>query len=407
VSSTYDHNVIGAGPAGLTAALTLARSGATVRVYERAEIVGHRFKGDFQGLENWSSSTDALTRLGDLGVEATFANRPFHEVTFYDSKLRPSLARSIEPLFYLVRRGPGDDSLDRALAEQAADAGVEVLLGTAAVKARRGDIVAIGPRYADGVVSGYIFETNLEDQAHCVVSEDLAPAGYSYLVIWDGRATLATCMFRRHEDWQQARSRTVETFTSLVAGLDLDGARTFSGFGSVFGEARFSDEAGRLFVGEAAGLQDPEWGFGMWYAMESGFLAARSLIEGFDYQAAGCDMFESRREAAFFNRLLYERLPASVVSSQLRRGAESSDPRGRLRRRWASNTLKSAIARAAMPRFSRTRFHDRDRACHSVTCDCVWCTHGQMCEDHDDRSDPFEAVRACGNNLSAKQRLHT
>ena len=136
--SNVDHSVIGSGPAGLVAALTLARSGATVRVYERAETVGHRFKGDFQGLENWSSSTDALTRLADLGVEATFAYRPFHEVTFYDTRLRPSLARSTEPLFYLVRRGPEDDSLDRALAEQAADAGVDVMLGTSAEKALGG-----------------------------------------------------------------------------------------------------------------------------------------------------------------------------------------------------------------------------------------------------------------------------
>ena len=356
-----------------------------MRVYERAEIVGHRFKGDFQGLENWSSSTDALARLADLGVEPSFAYQPFHDVTFYDSKLRPSLARSTEPLFYLVRRGPDSGSLDRALAEQAADAGADVLLGTAAENARRGDIVAIGPRYADGIATGYVFETNLEDQAHCVISEDLAPAGYAYLLIWDGRATLATCMFQNHQYWKQARTRTVDTFTSLVPGLDLDGAQTFSGFGSVFGNARFSDEAGRLFVGEAAGLQDPEWGFGMWYAMESGILAARSLLEDFDYQSAAHDKFEKKREAAFFNRMLYERLPAPVVSTMLRRGAGSSDLRGRLGHHWAPNTLKSVIAKAAMPRFSRTRLDHRDRACHSDTCDCVWCTHGPMSDKHQEQ----------------------
>ncbi len=398
MSASYDHNVIGSGPAGLTAAMTLARSGAKVRVYERAEIVGNRFKGDFQGLENWSSPTDALTRLADLGVEATFAYRPFHEVTFYDTNLRPSLARSTEPLFYLVRRGPEADSLDHALAEQARNDGVELLLSTPAEKARRGDIVAIGPRYADGVATGYVFETNLEDQAHCVISEDLAPAGYAYLLIWEGRATLATCMFQSHQDWKQARTRTVETFTSLVPGLDLDGARTFSGFGSVFGKAQFSDEAGRLFVGEAAGLQDPEWGFGMWYAMESGILAARSLLEGFDYKSAAHDKFDDQRQAAFFNRMLYERLPARVVSTLLRRGAQSSDLRGRLRRHCAPNTLKSAIAGAAMPSFTRARLDHHDRACHSVNCDCVWCTHGQMSEDHDDRSDSFGAGIACGQH---------
>jgi len=372
----HDHTVIGAGPAGLVAAATLARAGRQVRVFEKASEVGHRFSGDFQGLENWSSPTDALDRLAHLGIEPTFAYRPFHEVTFYDRALRPMPTRSLEPLFYLVKRGPDDGSLDRALLEQARDAGAEVLLGQAAERARRGDIVAIGPRFADGIATGYVFSTTLEDQAHCVVSEDLAPAGYAYLLVWDGQATLATCLFRDQQRWKEARRRSVETFTGLVPGLDLDDARAFTGYGAVFGASGFGDEGGRLFVGEAAGLQDPEWGFGMWYAMESGALAARSLLEGFGYGEVAQDRFRGVREAALFNRLLFERLPAGVVSLLLRKGTSSSDLRRRLHRHWAPNALKSRLARAALPRFTRTRLGYRDRACHTTTCDCVWCTHG-------------------------------
>ncbi|GMQ86790.1 MAG: NAD(P)/FAD-dependent oxidoreductase [Acidimicrobiia bacterium] len=371
-----DHSVIGAGPAGLVAAATLARGGSRVRVYERAATVGHRFSGDFQGLENWSSPKDALDRLAGLGVEPTFAYRPFHEVTFYDRVLRPVLARSVEPLFYLVRRGPEAGSLDRALHEQARHAGAEVLLDQPAEHARRGDIVATGPRFADGIATGYVFPTTLEDQAHCIISEDLAPAGYAYLLVWDGRATLATCLFRNQQNWQRARRRTVETFSRLVPGLDLGEARQFSGYGSVFGSARYVDEAGRLYVGEAAGLQDPEWGFGMWYAMESGALAARSLLEGFSYDEAAGHRFDRRREAALFNRLLYEHLPGVVVPSLLREGASSSYLRRTLRRHWAPNVLKSGVARAMLPRFNRTRLNHRDRACHTATCDCVRCTCG-------------------------------
>jgi len=373
---SLDHTVIGAGPAGLVAAATLARAGRQVRVYEKAATVGHRFSGDSQGLENWSSPTDALDRLAYLAVEPTFAHRPFHEVTFYDRALRPTVARSAEPLFYLVRRGPEDGSLDRALLEQARGAGAEVLLGRPAEQARRGDIVAIGPRFADGIATGYVFPTTLEDQAHCVVSEDLAPAGYAYLLVWDGRATLATCLFRNQQRWKEARGKTVEAFTRLVPGLDLGDARPFTGYGAVFGATGFSDEAGRLFVGEAAGLQDPEWGFGMWYAMESGALAARSLLEGFSYDEVAGNRFRAGRETALFNRLLFERLPGGSVPLLLRRGAASPDLRARIRRHWAPNILKSGLARAAMPWFTRTRLNHRDRACHTATCDCVWCTHG-------------------------------
>lgn len=37
-----------------------------------ARAVGHRFGGDFQGLENWSSERDALDALSDLGIAASF-----------------------------------------------------------------------------------------------------------------------------------------------------------------------------------------------------------------------------------------------------------------------------------------------------------------------------------------------
>lgn len=374
--SVPTHTVIGAGPAGLVAAMTLARSRRSVHVYEKAETVGHRFAGDFQGLENWSSPVDALDRLARMGIEPSFAYRPMHDVTFYDHALRPVHAQSTDPMFYLVRRGPEAGSLDRALLDQARGAGADVLLGRRAEHALRGDIVATGPRYADGIATGYVFPTMLEDQAHCIVSEDLAPAGYAYLLIWDGRATLATCLFRRTSDWKEARRRTAETFIRLVPNLDLGDARPFTGYGSVFGKTGFDDEAGRLFVGEAAGLQDPEWGFGMWYAMESGFLAARSLIDGFDYAPEAEQAFRRRREVALFNRMMFEHLPAAFVPYLLRKHASSPDIMRELRRHWAPNIAKSTIAAASLSRFSRARLDHPDRACHTATCNCVWCTHG-------------------------------
>jgi flavin-dependent dehydrogenase len=385
--TTPGHRIAGAGPAGLVAALTLAREGRHVRVYEKSANVGHRFNGDFEGLEAWSSLAPLNERLTALGVKADFAHKAFHDVTFYDEHLRPVEARTTRPLFHLVRRGSEDGSLDRALLDQARAAGAEVLLGKPAEHAYSGDIISIGPRFADGLATGYVFATELPDQAHCIVSDDLAPAGYAYVLIWDGRATLATCLFDRQNDWKLARERTVDAFQRLIPGLRLDNARPFSGYGSVFGSARYTDEAGHLFVGEAAGLQDPEWGFGMWYAMESGHLAARSILEGFDYATAAGAAFDARREAAFFNRLFFERLPRRAVPPLLRRGAQSEDLVKRIHDHWQPNRLKSFLAHRALPRFERKRLHHRDKACHSPTCDCVWCTHGaSSATDHGDTS---------------------
>jgi len=374
------HTVVGAGPAGLVAAATLARAGRRVQVLDQGAEVGHRFAGDFQGLENWSTTEDVLDWLAELGVESDFEFESFDEVTFYDHHLDSTVAGGGSgPLFYLIRRGPMDGSLDRALLNQALAAGATVKFEHKVETAEQGDIIATGPRYADGLVTGFVFDTSLDNQARCIISDRLAPAGYAYLLAWNGRATLATCLFRRQQDWKTIRDETVAAFTKLVPGLDteLDTARPFSGYGSVFPNARYSDEAGRLFVGEAAGLQGPEWGFGLRYAMESGHLAAHSLLEGTDYQKLAAAKFDRRIDTEFANRLVFEALPEAAVPALLRRGAGSADLRNRLYRHWRPTPVKSVIARATRRRFAKTRLRHRDRACHDTTCDCVWCTHNR------------------------------
>lgn len=106
-----------------------ARAGRSVRIYEKSRTVGHRFAGDFQGLENRSASVDAIDRPGRLGVRADFAHKPVREVVFYDHRLRPTLVAAPEPPFYLVRRGPEEGTLDTSLLDQARNAGAEVSLG--------------------------------------------------------------------------------------------------------------------------------------------------------------------------------------------------------------------------------------------------------------------------------------
>lgn len=105
-----NHTVVGAGPSGCAAAITIARAGQGVQVLERLATVGGRFQGDMQGLENWSAPQDVLERIRALGLEVNFPYRGFNEVTFYGSTLRPVTARTSRPLFYLVRRGPGADT---------------------------------------------------------------------------------------------------------------------------------------------------------------------------------------------------------------------------------------------------------------------------------------------------------
>ncbi|MFZ5762694.1 MAG: hypothetical protein ACOY8P_07205, partial [Thermodesulfobacteriota bacterium] len=83
---------------------------------------------------------------------------------------------------------------------------------------------------------------------------------------------------------------------------------------------------GRLRVGEAAGLQDLLWGFGMKSAVVSGYLAARSMLDGTDYARAAHERFAGRQQASLVNRYLWERFTGHDYSAFLRRIDRARDP---------------------------------------------------------------------------------
>ena len=72
-------SISGAGPAGLAAAMTLARAGVPSVVREFRNDVGARFHGDFQGIENWTTPGDVFEELADLGLESRVELAPCRE----------------------------------------------------------------------------------------------------------------------------------------------------------------------------------------------------------------------------------------------------------------------------------------------------------------------------------------
>jgi flavin-dependent dehydrogenase len=75
----------GAGPAGLAAAITLAKAGRRVLMHELQHEAGHPFGGDFQGLENWSGQHDVLDWLRELGITREFTSPPFSHGNIFDA----------------------------------------------------------------------------------------------------------------------------------------------------------------------------------------------------------------------------------------------------------------------------------------------------------------------------------
>ncbi len=328
--------IVGAGPAGLAAAIAVTRRGGEAVVYDRRNEVGARFHGDFQGLDNWSTERDVLEELGSLGIEPNFGYTPYREYVLYGPDGREYICRSSRPLWYLVQRGTGPGTLDQGLKRQALAAGAEIRLGVSVTHLPKGGIVAYGPRRVDAIAVGYTFETDMSDGAYAVSSDDLAPNGYAYLLICGGRGTLATCMFTDFRNTKIYLERSVDFFRSN-AGLRWRNESRFGGYVNV--EVRPKLRRGRmLFVGEASGLQDFLLGFGIRYAMISGHYAGAALQNGDpdSYARLYRQRLQPLTKAGAVNRLLRRLSGSRGYESLIKRVAASDDPRGLLRRYYSS-----------------------------------------------------------------------
>jgi len=369
--------ISGAGPSGLAAAISANRAGRAVVVYERASDVGHRFHDDFQGLENWTTDGDVLEELAGLGIDPTFEHTPFRELVVFDPRGRAHQYRSAQPLFYLVRRGPGAGTLDAALKAQALARGVEIRFGAPRHHLTGGGIVAEGPHGADAIAVGYVFTTDAPDGAYGALSDGLAPEGYSYLLVCRGRGTIASCMFADFHQERLYLERTVGFFQEKV-GFRMENPRRFGGAGN-FTVPRTARRGRTLFVGEAAGFQDALWGFGMRYALLSGHLAAQAVVsdrwEDYDH-LWGARLGGSLR-AGIVNRFLYGKLGARGYAGLTGLLDRSDDPRGWLRRRYGPSLFKSLLYPVARRSVQSSR---RQQECTLEECDCTWCRcpHGAL-----------------------------
>jgi flavin-dependent dehydrogenase len=360
--------IAGAGPAGLAAAITLAHAGRHVIVHEAHPTVGFRFKRDLQGLENWSSDEDALDWLRRLGLSTEFVARPCVNGTFFDWRGRayPSCGRT--PFFYMVERGPEPRSLDAAMLAQARELGVEVRFGSRLDRIDAPSVLAVGPRSADVIAVGYHFDTTMQDGFWAICDDNLAPKGYAYLLVMNGRGTVKSCMFADFKQEFLYVQRTVAAFERL-AGLSMTNPRPHGGVGT-FRIPNSALSGGRPLAGEQAGFQDALWGFGMRHAIASGVLAARALVETADYDSLWRRDLLPWLQASVVNRVLYEHIGNRGYVALLRAQQSVGDTRRFLRWLYQPGPVKRLLLPWAGANYRRRR---RDPACSHTDCACVWC----------------------------------
>ncbi len=360
-------NIIGAGLAGLTAAITLARNGFAVTVFEQHSDVGFRFNNDFQGLENWSSEVDVIQEFTEMGLRLDFDYSPYSDGLIFTPQGEVISVKSSKTSFYLVSRGSRSETIDYGLKRQAEECGVVINFGKRIDKYKGRVIVATGPKSGDIIASGITFETDAPDIAAIIFDDATAPKGYGYLLVSRGRGTIASVLFREFRKADYYRTVCIDRFKSRLH-LNIRAERKFGGFGNFF-LRKHQNRNNKLYVGEAAGFQDYLWGFGMRYAIRSGYLVARSIIEGFDYDTAWKRSLRPTLEASLANRYLFEWL-GSRGYGYLANKLSSRDSRDLLNKHYNSSFAKRLISLVAARKYSS---RVKDSECNHDNCSCVWC----------------------------------
>lgn len=365
-------HVIGAGPASFVAAINLSKAGVDVVVHEQKNDVGFRFNGDFQGIENWSTEKDALEFLSSIGISINFLCEPYSIGHYYGPNLRKHVLKTSRPLFYLIKRGTDSDSLDQGLKKQAIDSGVKIKWNDKIERISYPmTIVGTGPRAADAIAKGIIFKTSHPDACFGFLDNRIATKGYAYLLVNKGLATFATVLYEDFRNTQSYFQQALETMRSVVP-IDVKEPKEFGGYGNFVLNQDTNNNKNILVIGEAAGFQDALWGFGLRYAMYSGYLAAKSIITGESYAQMCIENILPMMETSLANRWIFAHLGNYGYDKMLNFLSGHEDVIGLLRRQHKATWFKGLVFQ-----LSKKWYHTRliDKQCMHQNCDCIWCRH--------------------------------
>ncbi|MEC7871858.1 MAG: NAD(P)-binding protein [Candidatus Neomarinimicrobiota bacterium] len=295
--------IAGGGIAGLSAAMFLQSNNISTVIYEKGSKIGESRHGDYEGLENWIFNDDIHSSFKNIGFEFNkIQSSPINSFFVHAPSEKPLRIQSKAPFFYLVSRGDNFNDLDHQLFLQCKKAGVEFNFGEMAPSSC--DIIATGTRRASAYIQGINFNTKLKNQVHLLLGKKFAPKGYAYLIIQNGRGTIATAYKKVKNSEENFLENCIKYFKSM--NINFFERKDFSSRGSFSIPIKALNSP--ITIGEAGGFQDYLFGFGMRMSMMSGMVAALK-IKGENSNAKSLyRRINKKRKLSFINRILYERL---------------------------------------------------------------------------------------------------
>ena len=299
-------DILGAGLSGLAAATILAKAGKEVHVHEIRKDSGARFDGDFQGIENWTSEIDFFDEMKSWGLDPDeFKSNSFDIIDLIhpDDVITNPVTNGTA--FRVVERGTDEHCIDQGFKRMAISAGAKIHYQTR-VKPEDCDIIAAGPKDSSALAFGEIFHTDHPNHVSFQLNDKLAPGAYSYLIIIDGIGLICTCLWRKQKKSGRYLNETIAWYESHYE-LNRIPIKRVGGKGDFSLPQKYT-HGNKIYVGEAGGLQDFMWGFGMRYAITSGVLAAQSILDECDYETEVRKRLVPLIKTSAINRFLMNRV---------------------------------------------------------------------------------------------------